>query len=281
MFDFIGKGLRAIIFPFFMNKVEDMYHPKKYEKTGTEVDNWIEEVDKKGFHVVENFFSKEELEGLKLETNKIDEAIDNGSFPQNTNSYFKKNVSSTRVFHVEEVSKKINEIYAKNKLFTLLIDTYYGVKDNYIWSMYQKTVFNPTVDQSMLYGGGWHIDTFRRSLKIFIYLDDVSIEQGPFTYLPSSNKLDKLKLKYLKKSFIEGNNNYERYLTKRDFMDLKVYEDALPLTAKAGTVIFAETRGWHTAGLLSGGERKVLVNYYNKTNIKPLKLFGKYLTYEV
>ncbi len=271
--------LRHLTFPFFINKVEEIYVPSVYEKTGTIVDNWIEELDKNGFCIIENFYDEKDLELLLLEIQKIEDNSRNGKYKSNLQDsngiweIFHK--GSLRVFGIDKISDTIAKLFSRNELFTKVTDVYTGTIDNFSWTLYQKTSYSKGLGVQDLYGGYYHIDSARRQLKVFIYLSDVVEENGPFYYVPASHKLDELKLKYIKNSFINGNNCFDRSITERDGNDYGVFSKAIPLIGKKGTVILADPRGWHAAGNICSGERKVLVNYNHKSHIKPIKFFGK------
>ncbi len=91
----------------------------------------------------------------------------------------------------------------------------------------------------------WHFDREDNYiLKAFLYLDDVDEGTGPFTYAPGTHRNGKHRA--LKPEFImEGN-------VKRTTDDqmAKVYprEKWRVGTGKKGTIIFADTRGYHKGG---------------------------------
>ena len=57
-------------------------------------------------------------------------------------------------------------------------------------------------------GGGWHRDSFGRQFKAFTYLTEVSRDsQGPFAYIPSSNRLP-MRAVSLVHRLVTGANRY-------------------------------------------------------------------------
>lgn len=93
----------------------------------------------------------------------------------------------------------------------------------------------------------WHWDASDfRMLKVFTYLTDVGEENGPFTYLPGTH--------------FQG---YNRHLVARmkerfssEDMAKRVGRDQWKVcTAAAGTVIFADTTGFHRGGRCEQNDR--------------------------
>jgi len=267
----------------YMIKIKKKYfNKKKYNKTGTISDNWIQKIHDDGYCVVENFFSEQDLQKLENEVDKIEKTIDEDGSKNlkiNNPAFINKN-NGLRVYNMDKLSNAINTIFAKNKLFTLLVDSYHGMKDNFQYTMYQKTGYYPSALPNDTYGTGWHFDDYKSSIKVFLYLSDVDIDNGPFIFLPKSHKLDSLKLKYCKTAFINS-DQLDRYMSKKDITRRCIANDAITFTAKKGTIIIVDTIGWHTAGILKSGTRKVLVNYYNKPHFKKVTLFGKVLWPEI
>ena len=95
-----------------------------------------------------------------------------------------------------------------NKLMTHIttVPNYYSLKNNAI-----------RLDMSLNYDLQYtlHVDTFHSSFKVFGYLHDVNVENGPFCYVSGSHKNTKQKLKFLydasvKRSDLILNHNLTR-----------------------------------------------------------------------
>lgn len=91
----------------------------------------------------------------------------------------------------------------------------------------------------------WHFDREDNYiLKVFLYLDDVDEGSGPFTYAPGTHR--KGRHKAIKpQNFIEGG-----VMRTTDEQMSAVYpkEKWNICTGKKGTIIFADTRGYHKGG---------------------------------
>ncbi|HEX6127088.1 MAG TPA: phytanoyl-CoA dioxygenase family protein [Pyrinomonadaceae bacterium] len=105
----------------------------------------------------------------------------------------------------------------------------------------------------------WHFDREDNYiLKVFLYLDDVDLGTGPFTYAPGTHRMGIYRS--LQPEFImEGNVRR----TTDEQMD-KVYprEKWKACTGRKGTVIFADTRGYHKGGEARAKDRLMFTCMY-------------------
>ena len=91
----------------------------------------------------------------------------------------------------------------------------------------------------------WHFDRDDNYiLKVFVYLKDVELGTGPFTYAPGTHRKGRhWDLK--PESFNE--NNVRR--TTDEQMDVVIAREKwITATGKKGTIVFADTRGYHKGG---------------------------------
>ena len=116
--------------------------------------------------------------------------------------------------------------------------------------------------------GRWHLDSFNRQLKIFMFLTDVDDESGPFEMLPETHKMP-----FKVKEAIKGN-----FLSISDFMgkartysklDEKVVRKIVDggiarkaFTVPAGTICLVDTSCVHRARPCEQGVRYALTSYY-------------------
>jgi hypothetical protein len=91
----------------------------------------------------------------------------------------------------------------------------------------------------------WHFDREDNYiLKLFVYLKDVDSGTGPFTYAPGTHRKG---LYWNRKPESFAENNVAR--TTDDQMNAVVPRDRwITATGKKGTVVFADTRGYHKGG---------------------------------
>lgn len=91
----------------------------------------------------------------------------------------------------------------------------------------------------------WHFDREDNYiLKVFIYLDDVDEGAGPFTYAPGTHKKGKYR-SIQPEYFMEGG---VRRTTDEQMNAVYSKDKWVRATGKKGTVIFADTRGFHKGG---------------------------------
>lgn len=99
-----------------------------------------------------------------------------------------------------------------------------------------------------------------RFLKFFIYLTDVGIDNGPFTYVEGS---------HLHKPHDWRSNQQRRpdYEILREYG----YDRVKHLTGKKGDLIIANTHGYHKGQFIKEGERLLLTIYYgcHPTEFRP------------
>lgn len=95
-----------------------------------------------------------------------------------------------------------------------------------------------------------HFDV-QETLKFFLYLNDVNSENGAFSCVPGSQGLTKQRR-------IEAgcNLSYENRDESRNHPFTE--DDIIPVEGSAGTLIVFTTEVWHRAGLVKGGERRVM-----------------------
>jgi hypothetical protein len=105
----------------------------------------------------------------------------------------------------------------------------------------------PQVNSAQLF----HFDMDRfKWLKFFIFLTDVTLENGPHVFIKHSHQTGKIPKQILK----EG---YSRIPDEEVFKHYPM-EDVLTFTIPAGTIVAEDTRGLHKGTNLLKGERLVL-----------------------
>lgn len=91
----------------------------------------------------------------------------------------------------------------------------------------------------------WHFDREDNYiLKIFVYLKDVDIGTGPFTYAPGTHR----KGPYWNQNPESFNENNVLRTTDEQMSAVIPRERWITATGRKGTVVFADTRGYHKGG---------------------------------
>jgi len=117
--------------------------------------------------------------------------------------------------------------------------------------------------------GRWHLDSFRRQLKVFLFLTDTTEESGPFEFVPGTH-VAQFKLQMLARGLYirpadllsrKGERAYQRIdesvvegLSKSGFA-------SVPFLCKAGTALVIDTSAIHRARPCTAGARYALTTY--------------------
>jgi Phytanoyl-CoA dioxygenase (PhyH) len=105
----------------------------------------------------------------------------------------------------------------------------------------------------------WHFDREDNYiLKVFVYLKDVDEGAGPFTYAPGTHRKGKFN------SINPKNFNEEGVLRTTDEQMNEVFPEKnwFKAIGKKGSIIFADTRGFHKGGEARENERLVFTSMY-------------------
>jgi hypothetical protein len=113
-----------------------------------------------------------------------------------------------------------------------------------VWHTFASTA---AARQSQL----WHRDREDRYiLKLFVYLSEVDETSGPFTYAPRTHA--KGNVRKVPASFVEGGV----HRTRDEQMEEVVSADRwIKCEGPPGTIVFADTRGYHKGGLARENDR--------------------------
>lgn len=117
-----------------------------------------------------------------------------------------------------------------------------------------------------------HSDTFHPTMKAWLFLEDVTEEMGPFTYVPTSQRLTWKRLLWEYRRSVNAATMDDKYSEKGSMRatteDLK--EMSLPsprgITAKAGTLVIANTNGFHGRGQAAAGSSRLEIWAYSRHN---------------
>lgn len=105
----------------------------------------------------------------------------------------------------------------------------------------------------------WHRDPEeRRTLKVFLYLNDVSQESGPFTYVRGSAPTSRGPYSNL----FPQDLPHGCYPSEQQVKDRIRQEDMLSMEGGAGTVIFCDTAGLHKGGHATSRHRIMATAYF-------------------
>ena len=133
----------------------------------------------------------------------------------------------------------------------------------------EKTL--PVGDASPEYSQNWHRDPEeKKTLKIFLYLNDVNVDCGPFTYILRSQPTAKSRLSKL----------FPQKLPHGSYPDADSIKDAVEdnsyfvATAEKATLIFCDTAGLHRGGHATKHHRIMSTAFFPSKRYSEQPLFN-------
>lgn len=126
-----------------------------------------------------------------------------------------------------------------------------------------------------------HSDTFHATMKAWLFIDDVSARNGPFTYVPGSHRLSVSRLKWEYRNSIIGSELANSYGARGSLRIDESELSALGLPAPrafnvpANTLVIANTNGFHCRGAATQKSSRMEIWAYSRTNpFNPFPGFG-------
>jgi hypothetical protein len=117
-----------------------------------------------------------------------------------------------------------------------------------------------------------HSDTFHSTVKAWLFLDDVPKGRGPFTYVPGSHRMTPARLQAeYERSLVESGNT-DHYTAKgslrwdRDRLAAMGLPPPKEITARANTLVIADTRGIHCRGSVEEACMRCEIWVYSRPN---------------
>jgi len=157
-----------------------------------------------------------------------------------------------RLFKMENHYNTAKE-FANDPLLLEVCSSYFGQEINSHFVLGGKVKHNPK--QTTNSGGGWHRDNRAKQIKTLVYLSDVKEENGPYLFLPSSDKYDLSTRDGIGRATRYEDESINLFCKENDFSPFKVI-------GKKGTVIFADTSFIHRGANIQEGTRYTYTNYY-------------------
>lgn len=210
---------------------------------GALVGNVLKTVDKYGLCILPRFVKDGDLITLNEEFDKVlSEDSASGVYKMDLNVGRGANV------HQYELGEAFPEMrdFFRSEWMQNASDEYWGgpakLNDN-IYVM-EEVPGTEHVAQDL------HFDVLK-TFKFFLYLNDVTVENGAFSCVPGSHKhTEKLREE------LGDEISYEKRELTRDHPFSE--EEVVPIEGEAGTLIVFTTEVWHRAGKVSRGERRVM-----------------------
>lgn len=154
-----------------------------------------------------------------------------------------------RIYHVERLIPELKEF--RFDPFVLKIAKAYNGFPSYSGALvYQHDTTN--AHEKSYY----HVDTFLRQFKSMMYLDDVDVGNGPFSYIPGSHKNRSF---FIKKQ-IKGNDKFKNTVFDDSEVSSMV-NDEQQICAPAGSLLMMDVGAIHRGAPQEQRSRSVLMNY--------------------
>lgn len=152
----------------------------------------------------------------------------------------------------------VNDIISNENVQDLIVDPFlYNIcslyfNSNPIFDYASMWILNGSFNQNSKEAAQfYHFDLDRlKWLKVFVYLEDVSLTNAPHYYIKGSHKVNAKPIDLLKKGYTRISDDEMKNYYKKD--DFKFIE------GKKGTVIIGDTKCWHKGGFVKKGDRKIL-----------------------
>ncbi|BCL37776.1 phytanoyl-CoA dioxygenase family protein [Nostoc sp. MS1] len=242
--DFVSEIINQFNPPHKLAKIDGVLGELQQHK----INYIVEQIHNDGFYVFKNKLSNAVCDRL------INFALTTQSIPYNPPFTHQKTVYNRQnllapTYHFDELDL-INDPEIQNLLtdtsILAIAQSYLGCKPiQDLVAMWWSTTFEKQANSAaaQLY----HCDMDRiKFIKFFVYLTDVTPENGPHCYVKGSCQSKPPEL--LKDGRIADAEIYQYYRQ----------EDIVEITGSCGTIIAADTRGFHKGKPLNSGERLVL-----------------------
>jgi hypothetical protein len=150
--------------------------------------------------------------------------------------------------------------------FAKIAAHYMGMIPRFNGTNLWRTIPSPAADR--IASQRWHRDyNDFRIVKVFLYLNDVTDESGPFEYLKGSHGGGRYQ-RVLANKFRKGIDRGYCADDELAELDVKLRAEHQVCSGKAGTLIFADTHGFHRGGKAIEGYRDVFVfNYFTNADV--------------
>jgi hypothetical protein len=214
------------------------------------IDAQLGQIHRDGVAAIENYWSADQCAKARTE---LDQLIQNQ--PESVRAF--SNGSDKRMFGAEMAGPQIRAFHQDP--FLKSIGEIEGG-----FSIYNLFTLGARIDATANNrgsGDGWHRDAFGYQFKAILYLSDVSDDNGPFEYMAGSHKSWRVGLDTALGRFpIPPDSRIDSAHMGRLIATGAIRPRRY--TAKAGTVILANTSGVHGGAPLKAGSRYALTNYY-------------------
>jgi len=216
-----------------------------------------------GYLKIENFLPAEEFEKLKTELSNV-----NGDVRQCVQG----DTLTQRILLDDDALSLLPSCRSLliDKSFTRLMR--FTASRNTSPIYYLQCIRSNAVDGAPDPQRNLHSDTFHSTMKAWLFLDDVSDDNGPFTYVPGSHRLTVKRLKWEYQQSLSGSRLRDSYGARGS---LRISEAELPslglpepvaFKVPANTLIIGDTHGFHRRGVATKVSSRMELWAFSRTN---------------
>jgi hypothetical protein len=132
-------------------------------------------------------------------------------------------------------------------------------------------------EPSAMHSQLWHRDPEeKKMIKVFIYLNDVNENNGPFFYVKGSQPSGKSKISKFAPQYLPKGSYPDEATVKNTIL----LDQIVCAKGKAGTIIFCDTAGLHKGGFAVEGERKMSTGFFPSKKWSEPALIEKSKTFQ-
>lgn len=208
----------------------------------------LSDLKEQGIHIIDNFYTPEELDKLEQEYEKIFSSVKPEILDKEGCS------RDERIFFAEKHSEYIKKKFSDNKFFNQICKKYCHKKFK------KKTLINRLkYEEGKIKnsGAGWHRDNHDCQFKVIMYLSDVTEKNGNFQWITNSSKKH---IGYPKPRTPDYDTRYSDQVADQVLTNQKC--NLVNVTGKRGTIIIADTTYIHRGNIIQQGERKAITQYF-------------------
>ncbi len=217
---------------------------------------------KDGYLVIENFLPQDQFVALKQEWKSY-----NGELREMIQG---NTLTLVGLMHPENARRHpVSAVVMENKRLLRILA--YGASTLRRPIFFISCIKNGYADGSKDPQKDTHSDTFHPTMKAWLFVEEVSDANGPFNYVPGSNRLTWKRLKWEYKQSVEGKDLKNPYARRGSLRasEAELAELDLPkpkaLKVPANTLVMANTHGFHCRGQALEKSSRMAFYMYSRT----------------
>ena len=277
----LGFQILRIYYMILKFKTKKLFFSIK--KKGSLENRINEEVHKKGYCIIEDFFKKSEFDLIKntIELIKQENVLKKIKYG-NVDVLVGELILSKK--YNKDV-KKIVELFNCSEAKLAIENILYSKIKSFQCPTYQEITLKENLIDEDDINSEFHPDRFYTCVKSFFYINNNSMENGAFEYYPESHKLNKERIlyEYFHSIFVSSKNYSEEDLFNKEFVLTngritltkkklnELFGEPIICSAPENSFVISNNMGFHRRGKIQPNQvRKHLRNDYYDFQINPI-----------